>query len=129
MKTSLKTWLVVAAAAGSMALTGCVAMVAAGAGAGAVAYVQGKLEAPLDAHYAKAVRAVDRAIEQLEFARISEKKDALTAIFVARTAEDKKVTIRVSKVGDQSSRVEIRVGLFGDETLSMTILDRIKTNL
>ena len=55
--------------------------------------------------------------------------DALTAILIARTAEDRKVEIKVSKTGDQSAKVQIRVGFFGDEALSLTVLDKIKTNL
>lgn len=129
MKTSLKTWSVLAVVSASMAMTGCVAVVAAGAGAGTVAYVRGEVNATLSSSYDKTRNAVDRAIQQLEFARISEKHDALTAVFVARTAEDRKITIKVSRVDDLNSRVEIRVAFFGDQTLSMTILDRIKTNL
>ena len=37
--------------------------------------------------------------------------------------------IKVSKTGDQSAKVQIRVGFFGDEALSLTVLDKIKTNL
>ena len=77
----------------------------------------------------KAATAANLAIKQLQFAKISEKKDALTAILIARTAEDRKVEIKVIKVGDQSAKVQIRVGVFGDEALSLTILDKIKTNL
>ena len=42
---------------------------------------------------------------------------------------NKKIKIKVSKVGDQSAKVQIRVGVFGDEALSLAILDKIKTNL
>ena len=129
MKTTMKFRLVLAAAMLAAALTGCVAVVAGAAGAGTVAWVLGRLEVVLDANYEKAVTAANLAIKQFQFAKISEKKDALTAILIARTAEDKKVEIKVSKVGDQSSKVQIRVGFFGDEALSLTILDKIKTNL
>jgi Protein of unknown function (DUF3568) len=129
MKIPFKTWFLLAAVAASMALTGCVAVMAGAAGAGTVAYLRGELDAPLDASYPQAVSGVDRAIKQLEFARISDKQDALTAIFIARTAEDKKITIKVTKVGDQTSKVAIRVGWLGDESLSLTILSRIKANV
>ena len=129
MKNPIRTWFLPAVAAAAVALSGCVAVVAAGAGAGTVAWVQGRLDAPLNAGYRKSVAAVDRAIAQLEFARISNKQDALTSIFVARTAADKKVEITVIKVSDDASKVQIRIGIFGDEALSMTILDRIKANL
>jgi hypothetical protein len=129
MKPALKFRLMLAAALLAASLTGCVAVVAGAAGAGTVAWVRGELEATLDANYEKAATAANLAIEQLQFAKISEKKDALTAILIARTAEDKKVEIKVIKIGDQSAKVQIRVGVFGDEALSLTILDKIKTNL
>jgi len=110
-------------------LSGCVAVLAGAAGAGTVAWVQGRLDAALDANFDKAEHAVDVAIGQLQFAKVSEKKDALTAIFIARTAEDKKIHIEVSRVGDVTSRVVIRVGTFGDEAKSLAILDKIKANL
>ncbi len=129
MKPALKFRLMLTAALLAASLTGCVAVVAGAAGAGTVAWVQGRLEAVLDVNYEKTVTAANLAIKQFQFAKISEKKDALTAILVARTAEDKKVEIKVVKVGDQSAKVQIRVGIFGDEALSLTILDKIKTNL
>jgi ABC-type glycerol-3-phosphate transport system substrate-binding protein len=129
MKPAVKFRLMLAAALLAASLTGCVAVVAGAAGAGTVAWVRGELEATLDASCEKAATAANLAIKQLQFAKISEKKDALTAILIARTAEDKKVEIKVIKIGDQSAKVQIRVGVFGDEALSLTILDKIRTNL
>lgn len=111
------------------ALSGCFAVVAAGAGAGTVAYVRGELETSLGDNYSKVVDATRTALKELEFARVSENKDALKAVFVSRTALDKKVEVTVEKVGDKSTKVKIRVGLFGDEQLSVSILDKIKSNL
>jgi ribosomal protein L25 (general stress protein Ctc) len=104
-------------------------VLAGAAGAGTVAWVQGRLDAALDANYDKAEKAVNLAITQMEFAKVSEKKDVLNAIFIARTAEDKKIQIKVSRVGDITSRVQIRVGVFGNEVQSLAILDKIKANL
>jgi hypothetical protein len=129
MRTLLKSGLMLGAVILAASLSGCVAVVAGAAGAGAVAYARGRLDAPLEADYDRAVRAANQAIKQLEFAKVSEKKDALEAILVARTAADRKVDIKVFKVSDQTSKVQIRVGFFGDETLSLTILDKIKINL
>ncbi len=129
MKTKLTFGLVLAAAVLSAAATGCVAVVAGAAGAGTVAWVQGRLDATLNADYEKTVIAANLAIKDLQFAKISEKKDALEAILVARTAGDRKVAIKVLKATDQSAKVQIRVGVFGDEALSLTILDKIKANL
>lgn len=108
---------------------GCVAVVAGVAGAGAVAYVRGELQALLDAPYASVVRAANRAVSELEFVKVSERMDALTAVLIARTANDKKVEIRILKSTDAITRVEIRVGIFGEEALSQTVLAQLREHL
>lgn len=109
--------------------SGCLA-VAAGAGAGtAVAYVRGQLETQVQAGYERSGEATNAAIQQLGFVKISEKKDALITIIVARNAADKKIEIRLERLAKELTKVRIRVGLFGDEALSMAVLDKIKANL
>jgi hypothetical protein len=118
--------------AGLTVLTsGCFLVVAGAAagGAGAVAYVEGKLRVNFSNNYEAVVHASDQAIAQLQFLKVGETKDALKAILEARTADDKKVTIEVDRVGDNLTKVEISVGTFGDKTVSMAIYDRIKGNL
>ena len=130
----LPRWLVilfssVAFAATMIGTSGCVA-VAVGAGAGAaVAYVRGQLETSLSEDYEATVEATNRAIQQLGFAKISEKKDALVAVIVARNATDKKIEIRLDNLARELTKVRIRVDVFGDEPLSLAILDKIKANL
>lgn len=133
MKTLLKisralalSGLIMAAALQS----GCL-LVAAGAvaGAGAVVYVRGELDASLDDGHASVDVAANRAIDQLKFRKISESKDSLKAVLIARTADDTKVEIKVLKVSEVLTKVEIRVGTFGDQALSMTILEKIKAGL
>ena len=109
-------------------LSGCLA-VAAGAGASAVAYVRGDLETNLHTDYNRVVDSARNAINELEFAKVSENKDALKAVIVARTAMDKKVEITIVNSGKKLTNIKIRVGLFGDEALSMSILDKIRTGL
>lgn len=117
------------ALAASVALhSGCLAVAAGAAGAGTVAFVRGELAASLDQNFDRSVRATERAIADLKFAKISEKQDALVAVIVARTAEDKKIEIKVSSVSTAQAKVQIRVGVFGDEALSQRILEKIRTN-
>lgn len=110
-------------------LTGCVAVVAAGAAGTGVAWYSGRLEANLDQNIEAVFAASQKALNQLEFANISNKKSTVDAQLVSRTALDKKVEITLQKVTDRSTKVMIRVGVFGDETLSMSILDKIKAAL
>lgn len=110
-------------------LTGCFAVVAAGAAGTGVAWYRGQLEANLDHNIDAVFTAAQKALTQLEFANISNQKSSVDAQLVSRTALDKKVEIKLEKVTDRSTKVIIRVGVFGDETLSMSILDKIKAAL
>lgn len=110
-------------------LTGCIAVVAAGAAGTGVAWYRGQLEANLDQNIEAVFAASQKALNQLEFANISNKKSAVDAQLVSRTALDKKVEITLQKVTERSTKVIIRVGVFGDETLSMSIMDKIKAAL
>ena len=129
MKTVWKSWVMLAVMALLPLLSGCVAVLAGAAGAGAVAWVEGRLDATLDANFDQAEKAANRAVTQLQFVKVNEKKDALTATLIARTAEDKKIESKVVRAGDTTSRVQISVGVFGDEGQSLAILDKIKANL
>lgn len=108
---------------------GCVAVVAAGAAGTGVAWHSGRMETTLnhelDAVYAAAQQAVDR----MEFARVSEKKSGVDAELIARTARDKKVEITLKRVDDKITRLGIRVGVFGDEAVSLSLLEQIKAGL
>jgi hypothetical protein len=112
--------------------TGCwlvvVGAVAATA-AGSVAYVDGKLEASLGNSYESVVTATGRAISQLEFSKPEERRDQLSDTFVTYTAKGDHLEILVTKAGDNLTQVSIRVGTFGDQALSQTVLDKIKANL
>ncbi|MGD9790438.1 MAG: DUF3568 family protein [Phycisphaerales bacterium] len=119
-------------------LSGCVALVAgAVAGAGAYAYAEGKLESTLNAPLDRSYAAARRAISDLEFTETSAKKDALEAVVEARTAGNDTVTITLKALavegGDPSksttTKCSIRIGTFGDEKKSITILDAIKSRL
>ena len=129
-RTRLGTTLCVTAALVTLVVTsGCVA-VAAGAGAGAaVAYVRGDLDTTLSANLDRSTRAVDKAIEQLKFAKVSENKDALQAIIIARNAADKRIELRLDKLADDATKLKIRVGTFGDDSLQLAILEKVKSNL
>lgn len=102
---------------------------AAGAGAGAVAYIKGELEATLAHDYEAVFNASSNAVGQMHFVLITQSKDGAAGQVTARTAEDSKVTIGIERVDANLTKVHIRVGTFGNETLSRSILDQIKRNL
>ncbi len=120
---------VVALIATVMLSSGCFA-VAAGAGAGAaVAYVRGDLDATLKADYDHSVRAVEKAVEQLKLAKVSEEKNALKAVIITRNAADVKIELHIERLADDATKLKIRVGTFGNDELQLEVLDRVKKNL
>lgn len=112
-----------------VAPTGCVAVVAAGAAGAGVAWVRGTLEANLEAGLDEVFAAARGALTDLEFAKIDDRKSGVDAQLVSRTALDKRVEVKLEKVTARTTKVTIRVGVFGDETLSVSILEKIRSRL
>jgi hypothetical protein len=117
------------AAGTALVQTGCVAVVAAGAAGTGVAWFNGRMESTLSADIGDSYGAAQAAIRDMEFASVSQKKSSIDAELVARTALDKRVEIVLKKVDDRVTNVSIRIGVFGDETLSLAVVEKIKANL
>ena len=123
-------WVVAASLAlAALGYSGCFAVVAAGAAGSGVAWYNGRMDVTLNERLDDVYAASQKAVAQLEFARINERKSAVDAALVARTALDKRVEITLQKQDDKITKVSIRVGVFGDENLSMAVLAKIKANL
>lgn len=112
--------------------TGCIVpLVLGGAavGAGTYAYVSGQLKATESASLDRLWPATQAAVGDLQFSPTSKQKDALGAKLVARSSADKKIQINLKKITDTSTEIRIRVGTWGDETVSRLILDKIRARL
>ena len=68
-------------------------------------------------------------MKDLEYPVTSQAKDALSAELTARNASDKKIMVKLKKISDTTTEVRIRVGTFGDESLSRVVLEKIKKHL
>lgn len=121
--------LVVLLAAAPVALTGCVAVVAAGGAAGTVAWMRGALETNVEGSAERVATAAQRAVADLGFASVSQTTDATGGEIVARTAKDERIRIELTRITDSSTKVSIRVGTFGDQAISQQVLDAIKRRL
>ena len=108
---------------------GCL-VVAAAAGTGAgVAYVQGDLDATLDASPQAAADATERAFKDLDLAVISKESSSLDAKLIGRTARDVKLTVVIKGESDKLSRISIRTGVFGDDAMQHRVLEKIRQHL
>lgn len=107
---------------------GCV-VVAAGGAAGAVAYIRGDLEAVEEKDIDAVYKATEKALEELGLKVSKKTKDAMSAVIIARDAQDKKVTIKLNGTAEETTKLSIRIGTFGSETKSRLIYQKIHDNL
>ncbi len=103
-------------------------LIGAGA-AGTIAYVKGDLEAveseKLDVVYDTTLKA----LAKLELNVTTKSKDVLSAVIVARDAQDKKITVKLKAVTEEATKLYIRVGVFGSEAKSRLIYQEIHEGL
>ncbi len=114
--------------------SGCPALlvgVAAGgaAGVGAVKYVGGELRSTEEVSLNRAWKATQKAILDLEFTITSKEKDVFDAQLIASGAADKRIKVRLKKQSETLTEIRMRIGVFGDESLSRHILEKIKKRL
>ena len=110
--------------------SGCAALlIGGGAGAGTVAYLKGELKSTEEASIDKTWQAAQETMKDLEFVITSKEKDTFSAKLIAYRANDKKVEMYLQKASERTTEVKIRVGVFGDESLSLIILERMKKHL
>ncbi|MDQ3441273.1 MAG: DUF3568 domain-containing protein [Planctomycetota bacterium] len=108
---------------------GCfLAAAAVGTGAG-VAYVRGDTDTVVSALPQEVAAASAAAAEQMNLTVTSNNATRLDARVVARTASDTPVVVAVKAEGPSASRVSIRVGRFGDDSMQSTMLEKIRQNL
>lgn len=113
-------------------MTGCLLIAAgagAAAGAGGIAYVRGELVATLSADVRTTAQAVEEAFDEIGYSRISSGVDTSEARLVGRTASDRRVLVQLRRTDSGDSRISIRIGTFGDQDLSMQLLETIKAKL
>lgn len=113
-----------------IAAAGCFGVVAgAAAGAGAVAYIRGELEATEEAPMDKVVAAAKGAVDDLQLRLISSDADAVSGKITAETARGTDIGIALERESDNVTKIRIRVGVFGDENLSRLIHEKMKARL
>ena len=109
---------------------GCPAAVLVGGGAaaggGSFAYIKGELKSTEEVSLNRAWKATQMAMDDLEFNITGKEKDAFDAELSARGVGDKKIKVALKKISGTRTEIRIRVGTFGDKSLSQQILEKIK---
>ena len=109
--------------------SGCTTTTPGPEGKGVVAYGHGELSADVTHDLDTVFAASQRALGQLEIVKIDDKKTRVDAQILSRTATDKKIVINLERVTDTLTKLHIKVGVMGDETLSRLILEKIYAEL
>ena len=125
MKVRLPIWVLLAASA--LVFGACTHV--REATSDAVAWVRDALQTTVDAPLDRTVKATTKALNNLQFAEVVTKADALSGIVTAKTARDEKIEITITSVTPIQTRLDIRVGAFGDKPVSQRILSEILQEL
>lgn len=121
--------LIVLLASSAVIISGCLAA-AVGVGAvGTVAYVKGDLEAVEAKNVDVVYAAVKKAVKPLGIAVTKDFKEALSAEIVGRDSDDRKTTILIKALSDNTTKISIRVGNFGNKVRSSLIYQKIHDSL
>ncbi|UCE39462.1 MAG: DUF3568 family protein [Thermoplasmata archaeon] len=113
---------------GLLANSGCVLLVGGAAGAGAVAYLGGELKSDEEISLDRLWDATQAAIKDMGLTVKTKEKDYLSAKLVAVTADDKNININLKRKSDNLTEIAIRIGKFGNESMSQQILNEIKNH-
>ena len=114
--------------AASLATTGCVALLGAGAGIGTFAYIEGNLKTTYDAAMPETWDATREALQQMGMKADIDQHDAFSGSLKGTMADGKEFNVTVTKVTVARTEVAIRIGL-GDKKISEAIHERIAANL
>ena len=122
--------LLIATLAGSMLLLqGCVVAAVGLGAAGTIAYVRGDLQSVESESIDDVYEATLKAMKELELIPTRKTKDALGAEIITYDAQDKKIVIRLKSAAEGTTKLSIRIGVFGSETKSRLIYQKIHDNL
>lgn len=116
----------------SLLISGCVALFAAGgvaAGAGGYAWAKGKLSFITAHNIMQCHDAAIAALADLDVAVTGDTTDMLSGKIYGRTALNEGITIDLEPQARDITKIEVRVGFWGDRAQSERIADQIKRHL
>jgi hypothetical protein len=90
---------------------------------------EGLLRSTLEGSVPDVVNATNATLEDLEFTGVDSTVDKLKGKIIARMAVGKKVSINLEAVDFDTTSIRIKVGTFGDQSISMQIFRSIEKRL
>ena len=111
-------------------LMGCKSAVVTPEGTEAIySKAEGVLRATLEGSVPEVVNATNATLEDLELTGVDSTVDKLKGKITARMAVGTKVTINLEAVDFANTSIKIKVGTFGDRSISLQILQNIEKRL
>ena len=129
--TIKKTFTALLLATSALSLSSCWLIVGAAAGAGTIAYVQGKYSMNMDGSLKDVYNAALEAVQNNNDYVITKKDITPTdATIEGNTKVDTTdFSIEIEKLTSNASKVTIKFGTFGDRAASATLMDQIQKNV
>ena len=109
-----------------MSSSGCVALLAGAAGgAGTAAWLSGKLTQEIKQPYEKTVKASKDTLSSMQYEITKEIKKDTVAQLMGKYSDGKTIWVDVHKITENSTRIDVRVGMSSDKMAEQKILDKI----
>jgi hypothetical protein len=115
-----------------LVVSGCAVVFLVGgavAGAGAVMWTRGWLQETSLEPVGRVHRAARAALTDFKVTLEDDRVDPTTGFLAGYLPDDRRVEVKTKVVAEKSTRLSIRVGLWGDQDASLRILERIKKHL
>ena len=111
-------------------LVGCKSVVVTPEGTEAVySKAEGMLRSTLEGDMPEVVNATNATLEDLELVGVDSTVDKLKGKITARMAVGTKVTINLESVDFDTTSIRIKVGTFGDRSISLQIFRNIEKRI
>lgn len=111
-------------------LSGCVAVIGAAAGgAGTATWLGGKLSQKVYASVESTHRAAVRALAEMDFVTNKETVTDQVTQIVGQTSTGRPFWIDIRPIDSKETRLDVRVGVPGDQVESRKLFDRITSKL
>ncbi len=109
---------------------GCAPLVVgAAAGAGGFAFLKGNLVKNVDSSVAEVHKAALSALKNLDLFVTQDELNRHSGKIQSEYADGKKVVVVIQALTEKSSKIKIKIGVFGDQNKSITIMNAIQKKL
>lgn len=108
-------------------MNGCVAVVAGGAGAGAVAFAKGEYQTSYERPYDQTWQATIDTMQEMNITPYNTSKSG--GLFQGKRTDGTEVRIVLQSVKPERTEIKVRVGNLGDEEYSRMIDRKIQARL